>query len=140
MCIYTINEYPFCSDPNIYVGPEDATMCEGNGNQMCRKYSFTACANFTRTGHPCVNHRSERKYRHAIEAREDTIIRVHLTDCNMRVDINMGCKVGNGKRSTDHFNNPITVDGVPNIGPQRCPIDGVDGQILMQLIRERERN
>lgn len=52
----------------------------------------------------------------------------------------MGCKVGNGKRSTDHFNNPITVDGVPNIGPQRCPIDGVDGQILMQLIRERERN
>lgn len=58
----------------------------------------------------------------------------------MSVDINMGCKVGNGKRSTDHFNNPITVDGVPNIGPQRCPIDGVDGQILMQLIRERERN
>jgi hypothetical protein len=27
MCIYTINEYPFCSDLNIYVAPEDATMC-----------------------------------------------------------------------------------------------------------------
>ncbi|KAI5848505.1 hypothetical protein DFP73DRAFT_620937 [Morchella snyderi] len=135
MCIHTINEYPFCSEENTYVTAEDATMVEGDGNQMCRKYSFSACEKFTRTGLPCLANKIEREYREAIEARKDTIIRVHFTDCNMRRNVNMGCKVGNGKRTTDYFNKPLLICGIKDFyfcGCRRTLVDADDAIFMIK--------